>query len=131
MKSKASEFAMCRDKFDVSILTTMRPSRSRLSCFCLCALLPLAQASLDPNIAELPSNQVLARANTLLASGQGSNALELFDHVVARDPSDYLTLYKRATAYLALSQSRKALEDFEAVLRLTEFDQVSSFCRDA
>lgn len=35
-----------------------------------------------------------------------------------------LNLYKRATAHLALGHTKKALDDFEAVLALTEFDQV-------
>jgi hypothetical protein len=35
-----------------------------------------------------------------------------------------LNLYKRGTAHLALGHTHKALDDFEAVLALTEFDQV-------
>jgi hypothetical protein len=39
-------------------------------------------------------------------------------------PRIQLNLYKRGTAHLALGHTKKALDDFEAVLALTEFDQV-------
>jgi DnaJ family protein C protein 3 len=76
---------------------------------------------------DLPSSELLTKANALLAQGNAASiadAIQHFDVVVQRDASDYLTLYKRATAYLAARQSKKALEDFEAVLKLAEFDQV-------
>lgn len=90
------------------------------------ALLSTASAAISPEQAALPSAQLITRANTLLASGLGSQALEYFDLVVERDEGDYLSLFKRATAHLALGQTKRALEDYEAVLRLTEFDQVSA-----
>lgn len=37
-----------------------------------------------------------------------------------------LNLFKRGTARLALGQTKKALDDFQGVLALTEFDQVGA-----
>lgn len=90
----------------------------------LCALLLLSLPVLGIDL-DLPSSQLLQQAQAHLAAGQGPAAIDIYSHVLSRDASDYLTLYKRATAHLVLSQAKKALEDFEAVLRLTEFDQVS------
>lgn len=80
-------------------------------------------ARLDQSDADLPSSQLLSRADAYLATGRGSDALELYDIVAGRDKSSYLNIYKRGTAHLALGHVKKALDDFEAVLALTEFDQ--------
>jgi DnaJ family protein C protein 3 len=87
----------------------------------------LYASALSAADAELPSSELLIKANALLAQGHSSSissAIEHFDVVLQRDAGDYLTLYKRATAYLAGRQSKRALDDFEAVLKLAEFDQV-------
>lgn len=41
-----------------------------------------------------------------------------------RGGDSQLNIYKRGTAYLALGQAKRALDDFEAVLGMTELDQV-------
>ena len=44
---------------------------------------------------------------------------------LAGDPSNYLTYFKRATVYLALGQSKKALPDLSKVVELKpDFHQV-------
>lgn len=91
------------------------------------AVLLLAGSSLAAIDPEQTTAQLLLQATKHIAAGQGAAALEIYDAVLARDTTDYLTLYKRATAYLVLSQPKRALDDFEAVLKLTEFDQVSLF----
>lgn len=41
-----------------------------------------------------------------------------YDAAIARDPSNYLSVFKRATAYLSLGRSSQATEDFNQVLKL-------------
>ena len=50
-----------------------------------------ASARLDDGDAELPSAQLLTRADTYLATGRGSDALELYDLVAERDKSSYVS----------------------------------------
>ena len=93
---------------------------------CLCALgwLASSQAALSETDRGLPVSQLLSRGDLLLANGQGAAALDYYDEAIERSPDDYLSRYKRATARSSLGASRKALEDLEAVLRITEFGQV-------
>lgn len=37
---------------------------------------------------------------------------------IAQDPSDYLSYYKRATAYLSLGRTSSAIDDFSTILDL-------------
>lgn len=55
-------------------------------------LLGISQASarLEEGVADLPSAQLLTRADTYLATGRGSDALELYDLVAGRDKSSYV-----------------------------------------
>ena len=41
-----------------------------------------------------------------------------FIHFLDADPNNYLSYYKRATVFLALSRSRPALADLEKVIQL-------------
>lgn len=54
----------------------------------------------------------------MLARGQLSDALTHYHAAVEGDPSNYLTLFKRGTVYLALGKARFALQDFTKVLEL-------------
>ena len=38
--------------------------------------------------------------------------------ILAQDPSDYLSYYKRATAYLSLGRTSSAIDDFTTLLEL-------------
>lgn len=88
-------------------------------------LFAVSHAALSPEDAALPSSQLAAQAQVLLASGSSLNrVIDIYDHLVSRDALDYLTLFKRATAYMAMSQSKRAIDDLEAVLVLnSDFEQ--------
>ncbi|KAG6105320.1 hypothetical protein E4U13_007948 [Claviceps humidiphila] len=67
---------------------------------------------------DLPVSALLMSAQTHLAKGETTEALGYFDAAVAKDPSNYLTIFKRATTYLSLGRSVQASADFEKVLKL-------------
>merc|ERR1712117_988993 len=60
----------------------------------------------------------LSLGMTLLAKGQYSDALSHFHAAVDADPTNYMSYYKRATVFLALSRSRPALADLDKVIQL-------------
>ncbi|CAB4063569.1 DNAJC3 [Lepeophtheirus salmonis] len=55
---------------------------------------------------------------TLLGKGQYSDALSHFHSAIDADPNNYMSYYKRATVFLALSRSRSALADLDRVLEI-------------
>lgn len=63
-------------------------------------------------------DQHLQVGMTLLSRGQYSDALSHFHAAIDADPSDYMSYYKRATVFLALSRSRPALADLDKVLMM-------------
>jgi DnaJ homolog subfamily C member 3 len=87
-----------------------------LGAVALLSSLPLALASDIPF--DIPVSQLLKTANAHLASGKPSEALSYFDAAIARDPQNYLTLFKRGAAFLSLGRSAQAERDFNAVLEL-------------
>jgi DnaJ family protein C protein 3 len=71
----------------------------------------------------------LDRANALLAQGQYTDAIALYDdvirmstviptNVVEKDKSNYLSYYKRALSYLGLSRFHAAISDLDSVLAI-------------
>ncbi|KAG5952440.1 hypothetical protein E4U53_000868 [Claviceps sorghi] len=68
--------------------------------------------------ADLPVSALLTSAQTRLAKGETTEALAYFDAAVTKDPSNYLTFFKRATTYLSLGRQAQARVDFEKVLEL-------------
>ena len=83
------------------------------------SLLASAATSVAQDIpADLPVSALLTSAQSHLAKGQTSEALAYYDAALAKDPSNYLTLFKRATTYLSLGRSNQAKEDFGKVLQL-------------
>ena len=54
----------------------------------------------------------------MLSRGAYSDALSHFHAAVDGDPSNYMSYYKRATVYMALSRSRPALADLDKILTL-------------
>ncbi|KAF4589371.1 DnaJ and TPR domain protein [Ophiocordyceps camponoti-floridani] len=68
--------------------------------------------------ADLPASALLTSAQAHLANGETNEALVYFDAAVGKDPSNYLTLFKRATTYLSLGRTAHATQDFERVLVL-------------
>merc|ERR1719500_883372 len=53
----------------------------------------------------------------MLTRGQYLDALSHFHAAVDADPNNYMSYYKRATVYLAMSRSRPALSDLDTVLK--------------
>lgn len=77
----------------------------------------LALAGEAPN-SDLPVQSLIASANALLAQGDMHGALDHFDAAIKKDPSNYLTIFKRGATYLSLGKSSQASADFDAVLAL-------------
>ncbi|RCI11527.1 hypothetical protein L249_7483 [Ophiocordyceps polyrhachis-furcata BCC 54312] len=67
---------------------------------------------------DLPASALLASAQTHLANGETNEALVYYDAAVAKDPSNYLTLFKRATTHLSLGRTAHATGDFNRILEL-------------
>ena len=67
---------------------------------------------------QVEIEQHLQLGMNLLARGAYSDALSHFHAAVDADPSNYLSYYKRATVYMALSRSRPALADLDKILSL-------------
>lgn len=63
-------------------------------------------------------DQHLTLGMTLLSRGAYADALSHFHAAVEGDPENYMTYYKRATVYMALSRSRPALSDLDKILRI-------------
>ncbi|KAI9147885.1 DnaJ subfamily C member [Paramyrothecium foliicola] len=67
---------------------------------------------------DLPVASLLDSAQTHLSRGETNEALIYYDAAIARDPTNYLSLFKRATTYLSLGRMSQATEDFNKVLAL-------------
>lgn len=67
---------------------------------------------------DTPISVLLSSAYTHMAKGETNEALMYYDAAIARDPSDYLTFFKRATTYLSLGRTSQATSDFNKVLAL-------------
>ncbi|RDA93408.1 hypothetical protein CP533_1992 [Ophiocordyceps camponoti-saundersi (nom. inval.)] len=67
---------------------------------------------------DLPASALLASAQTHLANGETNEALVYYDAAIAKDPSNYLTLFKRATTHLSLGRTAHATDDFHKILEL-------------
>lgn len=89
----------------------------RLSYFVLAAGLFSAVYGVEVP-SDTPVSSLLATAQKYLSEGQTTDALAYYDAAVARDPSNYLTFFKRGATYLSLGRTGPATEDFEKVLAL-------------
>lgn len=67
---------------------------------------------------DTPVSQLLASANANLAQGKAQDALTYFDIAIQKDPSNYLTIFKRGATYLSLGKNQQASRDFDKVLVL-------------
>ncbi|KAI0414582.1 DnaJ domain-containing protein [Xylaria grammica] len=67
---------------------------------------------------DTPISSLLSSAQTHMARGETNEALMYYDAAIARDPSDYLTFFKRATTYLSIGRTSQATSDFNKVLEL-------------
>ncbi|KAH8891673.1 DnaJ-domain-containing protein [Thozetella sp. PMI_491] len=72
--------------------------------------------------AEIPSDTpvsaLLVTAQSHLSKGETNDALVFYDAAIARDPTNYLTFFKRATTYLSMGRTTQATDDFNKVLSL-------------
>ncbi|KAB8532544.1 hypothetical protein FH972_025489 [Carpinus fangiana] len=82
--------------------------------------LPLAAQGLSPAdvASDTPINQILALASSALSSGSAQDALAFYDLAISRDPSNYLTFFKRGATYLSIGRSQQAQHDFDRVLTI-------------
>ena len=67
---------------------------------------------------DQPVSDLLASAQSYLSQGLTSEALPYFDAAITRDPSNYLSVFKRATTYLSLGRTAQATDDYNKVLKL-------------
>ncbi|KAH8688877.1 DnaJ and TPR domain protein [Talaromyces proteolyticus] len=73
--------------------------------------------------ADTPVLSLVASAKSHLAGGSPRDALVYFDAAVARDPTNYLTIFQRGATYLSLGRDAQATDDFNRVLELKpDFD---------
>ena len=99
-----------------------------LSCFdslVYCKYLFTWNSFEEPNIiagvncvTQAEIDQHLTLGMNLLARGAYSDALSHFHAAVDADPNNYMSYYKRATVYLAMSRSKPALSDLDQVLKM-------------
>ncbi|KAG0662003.1 hypothetical protein C6P46_003708 [Rhodotorula mucilaginosa] len=90
--------------------------------YSLAAALAVCAAGLPDNASDLPLSSLLSLAQDALAQGKSSDALQIYDHCLERDPADFATLYKRATVRLASGHLARAKDAFREVLALREYD---------
>jgi len=69
-------------------------------------------------VTQAEIDQHLTLGMNLLARGAYSDALSHFHAAVDADPNNYMSYYKRATVYLAMSRSKPALSDLDQVLKM-------------
>ncbi|KIH89118.1 and tpr domain containing protein [Sporothrix brasiliensis 5110] len=68
--------------------------------------------------ADTPVTSLLASAQNHLSRGETGDALAYYDAAIARDPTNYLTYFKRATTYLSLGRAPQATDDFNTALSI-------------
>lgn len=90
----------------------------RLSTLALAATTLVGAMSPQDIPADTPVQTLLSSAQSHLSRGETSDALVYYDAAIAKDPTNYLTFFKRATTYLSLGRTNQATEDFNEVLRL-------------
>lgn len=90
----------------------------RLSTVALAASTLVAGLSPSDIPSDTPISSLLTSAQNHLSKGETVDALVYYDAAIARDPNNYLTLFKRATTYLSLGRTTQATEDFNRVLAI-------------
>jgi len=95
---------------------------TRLSYVALLATLlstPVARCLSPSDIpSDTPISSLVSSAKSNLANGNANDALTYFDAAIARDSSNYLTIFQRGAAYLSLGRNEKASSDFDKVLTI-------------
>ncbi|KAG5513587.1 hypothetical protein PMAC_001019 [Pneumocystis sp. 'macacae'] len=73
---------------------------------------------LGDNFSGQTTQSLLDSASRLFEKGRLSEAVDLYTVAISRDPSNYLTFFKRATALMSLGRNHLAIDDFTKVLDL-------------
>lgn len=68
---------------------------------------------------DLPVSSLLSTAQAHLIKGETHDALVYYDAAISKDPSNYLSLFKRGATYLSLGKTSQATDDFNKVLQLS------------
>ncbi|KJR79891.1 uncharacterized protein SPSK_00563 [Sporothrix schenckii 1099-18] len=82
------------------------------------AVCAVSALTADDIPADTPVTSLLASAQNHLSRGETGDALVYYDAAIARDPTNYLTYFKRATTYLSLGRAPQATDDFNTVLSI-------------
>jgi len=92
----------------------------RLCTLAVAASLIATSAAISPQDipSDLPVSSLLTTAQTHLTRGETHEALAYYDAAISRDPSNYLSIFKRGATYLSLGRTNQATEDFNKVLAL-------------
>ena len=61
----------------------------------------------------------ITKANTLLSTGQPSDAIKAYTEAIDQSPQDPSLFYKRASAYLSQARHQLALADLSKVVQLS------------
>ena len=96
----------------------LRGSLLALGALCLSASHLAAALSASDIPADTPVSQLISTTNVNLAQGKAQDALTYFDVAIAKDPKNYLTIFKRGATYLSLGRNVQAGRDFDQVLVL-------------
>lgn len=68
---------------------------------------------------DLPVSSLLSTAQAHLIKGETHEALVYYDAAISRDPSNYLSIFKRGATYLSLGKTNQATDDFNKVLEIS------------
>ncbi|XP_055379167.1 dnaJ homolog subfamily C member 3 [Condylostylus longicornis] len=99
-----------------SELSYMANDKRLAACLILFLLELFIDGAKSATRAEIENHLELGKE--LLARGQLTDALIHYHAAIEGDPTNYLTLFKRGTVYLALGKTRLAISDFSRVLEL-------------
>ena len=81
---------------------------------------------MDANKQEVERHLELGKQ--FLAKAQFADALTHYHAAIELDPNNYMSLYRRATVYLAMGKSKSATPDLDRVVELKpDFTAVSFF----
>ncbi|KAF9167871.1 hypothetical protein BGX20_011466 [Mortierella sp. AD010] len=64
------------------------------------------------------TQEFLDQATVFLGKGEYNLALQSYDAAISKDPSNYLSYFKRAATYLTLGRNNQALADFSTIIKL-------------
>lgn len=82
------------------------------------SLSPLCTADSIAIESDTPIAQLKAAAKEANGRGARHEALDYFNAIISRDPSDYLTIFQRGAIYLSQGRTAQASADFDSVLKL-------------